>query len=676
MKAMSRLGLLIVLGAGVWACHEERLQAPPPGPVLQVLDAEHNSGNAHFYFLPPMVPQAQFSGVFDAHQSPTVVVCRWAGAACGETVAEFSMTSGTGSEIVRVDPVGEAYSVNWDSNQCGTDPCGLVSGEILRVRVLVAGTELGFADVLVVANSQQAKRVDPNQYVALVVGRVLTIKFRIEQGAVFVIGTSGGTISAFDGRVALEFPAGALSGDVGITVAPATTVPAAKGLVPGTAFDFGPAGLTFAQPVQLTINYDPADLPPGAKETALRLHKAMGTLWHPVTGSSANESQTSVTGAITSFSSYAAVSFTWTDISAGGDWSPTTCGLSGGKAYCWGDNSWGQLGIGSSDPPQYPSPHPTPMPVTPDYTFRLISVGSGAIWTYYQDADTGQAFVCGIIDSDAALCWGRNSSGQLGNGNYSDQSAPTTVGGGHSFASLEAGNAHACAIATDGLAYCWGHGTQGIDPWYPFLPQPVDGVRSWKSIGAGFNICGVKLGKAYCWGDSEYGGPLGSDDGTTSSGTPVEIAGGLTFTSVVPGRTHTCGVTTSDEAYCWGFGTLGELGTGSNGANVPEPVAGGLSFAAVTTGTYHTCGVTVGGDAYCWGYNGYGQLGDGSRNDRAAPVLVAGGLKFESVSAGGFNTCGVTLGGEAYCWGYNGYGALGNGTTTPDSPVPVAVSVP
>ena len=99
-----------------------------------------------------------------------------------------------------------------------------------------------------------------------------------------------------------------------------------------------------------------------------------------------------------------------------------------------------------------------------------------------------------------------------------------------------------------------------------------------------------------------------------------------------------------------------------------------VSFATVSARGYnHTCGVTTSGDAYCWGKNSFGQLGDGTTTDRLTPTPVIGGLTFPAISAGGNHTCGVTPSGDAYCWGDNTSGQLGDGTTT-DSSVPVPVS--
>ena len=150
-------------------------------------------------------------------------------------------------------------------------------------------------------------------------------------------------------------------------------------------------------------------------------------------------------------------------------------------------------------------------------------------------------------------------------------------------------------------------------------PQPTPPADlSFASISAGWaHTCGVtKSGNALCWGRNDYG----------QATPPV----GVSFESVSAGSVHTCGVTTSGDALCWGHDNEGQA----------TPPAG-VSFASVSTGWAHTCGVTTSGNALCWGRNDDGQ---------ATPPV---GVSFASVSAGWQHTCGVTKSGNALCWGRN-----------------------
>ncbi|MBI4542544.1 MAG: chromosome condensation regulator RCC1 [Gemmatimonadetes bacterium] len=340
------------------------------------------------------------------------------------------------------------------------------------------------------------------------------------------------------------------------------------------------------------------------------------------------------------------------------------------QAYCWGINSTGELGDGT-------------------FTSRSIPTAvAGAV--AFRAVSAGKHHTCGVTTSDQAYCWGFNDSGQLGDGTRSTSAVPLAVAGSLSFASVSAGRFHSCGVTTGGQAYCWGgsgrlsslpnnQGELGDGTRTDKLtPVPVAGGLSFTEVTAGqLHTCGVTQGgEAYCWGTNDYSGVGVLGTGTTGgfSTVPVAVAGGLRFATVSAGQQHTCGVTLSGEAYCWGDnGTRGQLGDGTTiDRGVPTAVLGGLTFSAVSAGEAHTCGVTTSGQAYCWGSR---LLGDGTDTGSSVPVAVVGDLHFATVGAGGAHTCGLTTDGLGYCWGSGGL--LGNGSTEPDfSLVPVRVAFP
>ena len=124
------------------------------GSGHQLISDGAHQGSAHFFFLPPLVPAPAYSGVFDPTLSPTVTVCELAGSACSSTIAQFSMTAGIGSEVVRLDSTGGQYIVNWHTDQCASGPCTLSMTSTYRIRIRVGLAELGFADVAVVASAK------------------------------------------------------------------------------------------------------------------------------------------------------------------------------------------------------------------------------------------------------------------------------------------------------------------------------------------------------------------------------------------------------------------------------------------------------------------------------------------------------------------------------------------
>ncbi len=349
---------------------------------------------------------------------------------------------------------------------------------------------------------------------------------------------------------------------------------------------------------------------------------------------------------------------TFTTIAAGG---LHTCGLtSDGLVTCWGRNNVGQLGDGTTTDRRIPTP------IQGGLTFASISAGA-----YHS---------CGVTTSGAAYCWGSNYAGQIGDNTTTDRSTPTPVSGGLTFSSISAGPTTTCGVTGSGDAYCWGYNNYGQlgdnTTTNRLVPVAVQGGSSFAQIEVGnAHTCGVKTsGTAYCWGQNLFG-QLG-DNTATDRHVPTAVQGGLSFTRLAAGAEHTCGVTTSEVAHCWGHNTNGQLGINSalTSSPVPVQVVTPQHFSHLAAAYYHTCGVTATGAAYCWGFNNKGQIGDNSTTTpRLLPTLVQGGLSFSLTTQGQYYSCGVTTLGVGTCWGLNAQGQLGDNSTT-DRLVPTPVA--
>ena len=256
----------------------------------------------------------------------------------------------------------------------------------------------------------------------------------------------------------------------------------------------------------------------------------------------------------------------------------TTCAnTTDNGAFCWGDNSSGQLGIGTTTSSNVP-----------------VAIGTNALaGKTVKQISAGGGHTCAIGSDDQAYCWGTNTAGQLGNGTTNLSYTPIAVDRTGAFAgktvkAISAGTSFTCAIASDDLPYCWGSGNVGQmgtgSNTNTNVPTAVDttGVLSYKKvkkISAGTTgVCVVASdNKAYCWGgntSSQLGNGLSANSNVPVA---VDTTGALankSIQSISIGVTQTCAVTTSNKPYCWGSGTNGQLGTGTTtSSTTPVPVS-------------------------------------------------------------------------------------------------------
>lgn len=308
-----------------------------------------------------------------------------------------------------------------------------------------------------------------------------------------------------------------------------------------------------------------------------------------------------------------------------------TCVIaSDNKVYCWGSNSYGQLGNGSITNSR------TPVAVDTSGLLNnktIVSISAGV----YQ--------ACAIDSDGKAYCWGLNSSGQLGNGSTTDSSVPVAVDMSgalynKTIKSISKGRYSTCVIASDDNGYCWGNnyagqlGSSGPSPTLSPTAINTSGAlynKTIKSITASdSNTCVIASDdNAYCWGGN-YSGQLGINNSTgsytTSSPTAVNINGALKdkpLRKIDSMRETACAIAYDNKVYCWGKGNNGQFGrTVANYVNtvpVATDDANTLNNQAVkdiSVGPYTICLITESGKAYCAGgledYATPGILGNGS----------------------------------------------------------------
>jgi alpha-tubulin suppressor-like RCC1 family protein len=295
-----------------------------------------------------------------------------------------------------------------------------------------------------------------------------------------------------------------------------------------------------------------------------------------------------------------------------------------GVAQCWGSNSNGQLGNGSTINGNQPA--------------KVLSLDLTPV--FYIAVSAGDQHSCGLTATGQVRCWGANDRGQLGVSG-GDAHSSVVVGGISNAVAIAAGDKFTCSLIVDGTVRCWGD-------------------NSSKQLGDG--------------------------GGETFSTTPVTVAGLANIAAITAGASHVCALTGAGTMLCWGANSRGQLGINSTVPQpFPTTVQGLNDGVAVSAGAFFTCAAQAGGTASCWGANDAGELGVKDTVDHLTPTPVAasvfslptGGTTFLALSgvvaiATGTSplnpthehACALLATGVIKCWGDNSQGEIGDGTTT------------
>lgn len=334
--------------------------------------------------------------------------------------------------------------------------------------------------------------------------------------------------------------------------------------------------------------------------------------------------------------------------------------IAGGTLKCWGDNSFGKLGDGST------STRFEPVEVV-GLGGRVVQVAAGTNHT------------CALMGTGRVKCWGSNEYGQLGNGSRTDRLVPTEVRSLASVTAVAAGGHRSCALLEDGRVVCWGwaHATFSTCPSdcradIRIYDEPIEvpGFARMRAISASpaTDHAIVPAPNPVCGVDADdVGRCIGRFD--QASRWDLVVAGA---SAIATGGGHLCVVTTSGQVQCRGSNRFGQLGGGIATESRGMVTVAGIDGAdgSLALGGSHSCALTADMRLRCWGVI----PGDGTWIARVAPVPVAGlATGVRKVASGGAFSCAIRSDGSAWCWGANGHGQLGDGTTT-DRPAPVAVA--
>ncbi len=372
--------------------------------------------------------------------------------------------------------------------------------------------------------------------------------------------------------------------------------------------------------------------------------------------------------------------------------------LDNGRVKCWGDGSYGNLGLGNTN-------------------HYGRSVGTMGDALPYVDLGTGRKAVsvvagdrssCALLDNGALKCWGTSDFfGTLGledqntrgdqPGEMGDALPAVNLGTGVQAKFVARPNGYTtCAILNNGSLKCWGNNWYGklglghanhmgatpgtMGDALPAVDLGTGRTAKAVSVGGGFVCAILDNDMVKCWGNNTYG-QLGLGDTNDRGDEPFEMGDALPYVKLRTGRTavaittsgwETCVLFDDMNVSCWG-GFAPQTGTQigdqpnemGDALRVLELGYLGVRAGSITRGRYTMCATLIDGTLKCWGKNETGQLGLGHAQYQyltlnLPTVNLGTGRTVKSVGTGDFHTCALLDDNTVKCWGGNQNGAVGS----------------
>ena len=319
-----------------------------------------------------------------------------------------------------------------------------------------------------------------------------------------------------------------------------------------------------------------------------------------------------------------------------------------GTVSCWGQNSRGQVGDGTT-------------------TVRLEPVDVAGLTDVVQ-ISAGREHTCATRRDGSVWCWGKNAEGELEDGTLIDRSAPVLAQLGGPTKEVVASDAFSCAIRENTTVQCWGRvGTQ-TGSGGEVLIAGVGALDGAVHLALGYrHSCALRSDDSvWCWGQN-YNGEFGL---ATPVSAQLAVPSGFSRSSeIAAGGLQSCARTADGSVFCSGHTGLGADFFG----DAPKLIGLASPAIAISSGQQHDCAIESSGRVACWGLGSTGRLGNGSNDHQRTPVY-AGELTATAVDAARNFTCALATDGGVWCWGFNDTGQLGNGSTVTSSR-PVATRI-
>ena len=355
-----------------------------------------------------------------------------------------------------------------------------------------------------------------------------------------------------------------------------------------------------------------------------------------------------------------------------------------GSLYAWGNNNYGQLGLGITD--ENVDQQNKKKVNIPD-KINQLTVESDEIYDRVSDSYITKSSFYAITENGELYVWGDNSDGQLGIGNTDNQTKPIKVTGitgkikelgTYTVYGLSIYGSSIYAITEDGSLYAWGNNyfsTLGLGdrvdrntPTKVNLPGKIKELRSY------FNSVYALMedSSLYTWGKNTHG-RLGLGSNEEQISTPTLVTGINGTIKELINDSSIYAITEDNSLYAWGSNDSGQLGVGDEvHKNIPTKVNLPGKIKEFTGGSY---AIMEDGSLYTWGYNYFGQLGVGDEINRNTPTKVNLSGTIKEIINNITNIYAILEDGSLYAWGDNRDGHLGVGDKV-NKNTPTKVNLP
>lgn len=294
-----------------------------------------------------------------------------------------------------------------------------------------------------------------------------------------------------------------------------------------------------------------------------------------------------------------------------------------GEMWVWGLNAQGSGGIGTST----------------TFISSPTQIGSLTTWKTPSSGSGGTTRFNGVIKTDGTLwMFGRNYSGQLGDGTIINKSSPIQVGSDTNWSNVST---------------CYAYYNATFTQYY------------------GSTLAVKTNGQLWAWGGNRFG-QLGLGN-TTMYSSPKQVGALTAWSKAYLGDRFAVAIKTDGTIWSWGINTEGQLGLGNlTNYSSPKQIGSLTDWSKAAPGKNSCSAIKSNGTLWGWGRNSQGQIGDGTSTARSSPVQVGSLTEWSKVLRSYQSAVALKTNFTAWSWGLNSFGQLGDGTTTSrSSPVQI-----